>query len=86
MNSISSGYEKRGGDIIIGMDEHSVVGEHGSYFTHSFGIADTLQRDAVSFNYNDNNARSRDMLLILEIIRSSNVMVIRFKSLLHGEM
>lgn len=55
---------------------------------HSAFIADTLPRDAVSFNYNDNSARSRDMLLlILEIIRSSsNDMVIRFKSLLHDTM
>lgn len=54
---------------------------------HSAFIADTLPRDAVSFNYND-IARSRDMLLlILEIIRSSsNDMVIRFKSLLHDKM
>lgn len=55
---------------------------------HSVFIVDTLSRDAVSFNYNDNSVRSRDMLLlILEIITSSsNDMIIRFKSLLHNEM
>lgn len=40
MNSISSGYESREkGWRYHGTNEYSVVvGEHGSYFTHSFGI------------------------------------------------